>query len=168
MHILQILNIILILGLIALLIYLIVELFNSNKEPKLYVPPEFEGEAYVVPEDQKMIAPQKIQIKTNDNFVGIINLKIKSLNSFKIDWGNGLQIPYKGTEFTQKLGPILYFSGTYTITIQGNVSELELNSTLPEISSILYYNFETEPKISCNSPLALIIPAQEGTGEISA
>ena len=115
---LQILNVLLILILIGLLIWLGWNVYQSSKPITKYEAPEF-PEGFGV--ERKIEFPEdldsKIEIKLKSMYKGIVNLRVTSLKHFKIDWGNGLEVPYTGSDFAQKLPPIAYGNGDFTIKI---------------------------------------------------
>ena len=113
------LNIVLFISIILLFIYIGWNVYELNKEVVKYNAPEFE-EGKGVQELLKYEAPLDglIQIQTKENFSGLLKLKITSLKHFKIDWGNGSEVNYSGSAFSQILPPVLYTNGTFDIKIR--------------------------------------------------
>ena len=119
MNIITFLNIVLFILIILLFIYIGWNVYELNKEIVKNNAPEFEeGKGiqellkYEVPLDGLII------LQTKDHFSGLVKLKITSLKHFKIDWGNGSEVNYSGSAFSQILPPVLYTNGTFNIKIR--------------------------------------------------
>jgi hypothetical protein len=125
---LQILNVLLILILIGLLIWLGWNVYQSSQPITKYEASEF-PEGFGI--ERKIEFPEsldsKIEIKMNfTQNGGIVILRITSLKHFKIDWGNGLEVPYTGSDMAQKLPPIGYGKGDFTIKIVSEPNSIVL------------------------------------------
>lgn len=103
-------------------------IYWANQEPTKYIPPDLAKEAPIEKsiEIQDKIIDSLIQIETGQ-FEGIISLGIESKDYFEIDWGNGMIVPYYGSNFKQNLPPIAYKYGSYTIKIKSNCKSLSIN-----------------------------------------
>ena len=96
-----------------------------NKEPSKYVPKDIEELKNDSDEKLKSLQYELSNIKINskinielENFQGYVSLGINCKEYFEIDWGNGMVIPYMGSEFKQILPPVVYKSGNYFIQIK--------------------------------------------------
>ena len=108
-------------------------IYWMNKEPTKYVPPDLEKEAPI----EKNIELQDIKIDSlieieTSQFQGIVSLGIESKDYFEIDWGNGMIIPYYGSNFKQILPPMVYKPGNYVIKIKANCKSIIVNSNQKE------------------------------------
>jgi hypothetical protein len=126
--ILEGINIILILLLIYLLFMLGYGIYYMNKEPTKYIPQDIQKEAPIEKsiELRNEIIDSSITIQTKE-FQGIVSLGIESKDYFEIDWGNGMIIPYYGSNFKQILPPMVYKPGIYTIKIKSNCKSLSFH-----------------------------------------
>jgi hypothetical protein len=99
-----------------------------NTEPSKYIPPDLEKEVPIEKsiELQDTIIDSLIEIETKQ-FQGIVSLGIDSKDYFEIDWGNGMVVPYYGSNFKQILPPMIYKPGTYTIKIKSNCKSLSFS-----------------------------------------
>jgi hypothetical protein len=127
--ILEGINIILLLILFYLVFFLIYGIYWMNKEPSKYIPKDIEelkndsneNTKALEEELSKISIDSEIQIEL-ENFQGFISLGIICKDYFVIDWGNGMIIPYMGSNFKQILPPVVYKSGNYIIKIKANCS----------------------------------------------
>jgi len=144
----QILNFLLIIILIALVAFLSYNIYLSTREVKRYEPPEFEGEKNIE-ESEVPTYTSKITMKTSNNFTGFISFKVLTTNpenSFAIDWGNGLSVPYTGSSFVQKLPPMFYPRGNYTISIYCNNTTFKILDYItdgPDLEKIEFNNIKS-------------------------
>ncbi len=135
--------------LVWLIIYIGYNIYLLKQEPIKYVPPEFEDEYKSVEElteTEKNIEKYKIKLQTESNFNGLISIRIKANKEFTIDWGNGLTIPFTGSNVYQLIPPIGYPVGKYTIIITGQKDSIlgfEYKSTFPTLDYIEIENIET-------------------------
>jgi hypothetical protein len=161
---LNILNILLAIILVILMVYLGYNLYLNSKEVVRYEPPkfqEFESDSSKSI-DNIPVYNSKIILKTVENHSGLVSFKIKTIDStksFQIDWGNGLKVPYLGSSFSQKLPPMFYNPGSYTIEIlcESNTFEsIEYLSSSPDLKSINIKNmmFPKGLKSTGNLPFA--------------
>jgi hypothetical protein len=133
------LNILLIIILVVLLVYIGFEIYYSNQTPKKYEAPAFDKAGDLNLEQPKVILDHEIKFKNEEPYSGIVSFTFKTTDpskTFNIDWGNGLQIPYSGSSFVQKLPPVLYKNGLYTITIyceENTFESLECVSIPPNV-----------------------------------
>jgi len=118
------LNILLIIILVVLLVYIGFEIYYSNQTPKKYEASTFDKEEDLNLDQEKgrskVILNHEIKFKNKELYNGIVSFTFKTTDpskTFNIDWGNKLQIPYYGSSFVQKLPPVFYQNGLYTITI---------------------------------------------------
>jgi hypothetical protein len=124
---LQILNIVLILILIGLLVWLGWNIYQSSQPIVKYEVPEFpEG----FEKERQIEFPERLDSNIDLKFAftnpDLVNLRITSVKHFKIDWGNGLEVPYTGSIFPQKLPPIGYGVGNFTLKITSEPESVTL------------------------------------------
>jgi hypothetical protein len=132
-------NAILVIILIVLLVYIGYEIYLSSQPVKKYEAYSFDDENVTDQESErpKVILDHKIEFKNSESFTGSVSLDVKTLSpntNFIVDWGNGLQIPYSGSSFVQKLPPVFYRPGIYTITVFCNANSfdyIKCNSSIP-------------------------------------
>lgn len=133
------LNVLLIIILVVLVVYIGFELYYSNQTPKKYDASTFDKEDSSESVQSKAILDHVIKFKNDELYNGVASFIIKTTNpskNFNIDWGNGLQIPYTGSSFAQKIPPVFYKSGFYTITIyceEDTFNSIECVSIPPNI-----------------------------------
>lgn len=146
----QILNIILIIILIAIVIWLAWNIYESSQPVKKYEDPQIDKTLLL---DKPILFENNldsvITIKAKDTYKGMLFLKIISLKHFKVDWGNGLEVPFTGSNLTQKLGPIGYSVGGFSIKIKSEINSiklLDMESTDNNIESITFENC-TKPDV---------------------
>jgi hypothetical protein len=140
--ILQGLNIILIFILIYLLFSIFYILYWSKVEPTKYVPPDFDDKEFSAKDITiKSFSESYIEFETKDNFQGLISLGVNSIDPFEINWGNGMDIHYLGSNFNQILPPTNYKPGKYTIRINGNLKTMSLktNNLEAEFENLTIY-----------------------------
>ncbi len=158
MDYINIINILLAIVLVVLLVFLGYNLYLESKPIVRYEPPEFDD----YKEDKNVednIYDSKILFKTVDNFSGLVSFTVKTKDhnkNFQIDWGNGLDIPYTGSSFSQSLPPVFYPSGKYTIAISCNkdtFDSLEYTASYPDLYNIEYENMEPIKDLKFNGNL---------------
>ena len=127
--ILEGINIILIFILFYLVFFLIYGIYWMNKEPSKYVPKDIEELKNDSDENSKILLEELSKISTDseiqielENFQGFISIGIDCKDHFVIDWGNGMIIPYMGSNFKQILPPVVYKTGNYILRIKANCS----------------------------------------------
>ncbi len=106
-----------------------------NKEPSKYVPKDIEelkNDSYenlksLQEELSNLLVDSKINIEL-ENFQGYVSLGIHCKEHFEIDWGNGMIIPYMGSNFKQILPPVVYKTGNYTIKIKANCKSFNFST----------------------------------------
>ena len=131
-----------------------------NKEPSKYVPQNLEELKNNSEESLKSLQEElsnleidsEIQIEL-DNFQGFISLGIDCKESFEIDWGNGMIIPYMGSNFKQILPPVIYKSGNYTLKIKADCKEFKFTSNNKDlnIKSINLYKCKQLEELSIHA-----------------
>ena len=137
----DIINIILVIILVVLLVYIGYEIYLSNQPVKKYEAQTFDEKESLDQEVErpKVILDYKLEFKNSESFTGYVSLDVKTISPdvhFIVDWGNGLQIPYSGSSFVQKLPPVFYRPGIYTITVFCNTNSFEYikcNSSIPNM-----------------------------------
>jgi hypothetical protein len=141
----DVINIILVIILVVLLVYIGYEIYLSNQPIKKYEASTFDDREIIDTENlnqyenSKIVLDYKLEFKNSEPFTGYVSLDIKTLSPnsyFIVDWGNGLQIPYSGSSFVQKLPPVFYREGIYTITVFCNSNTFEYikcNSSIPNM-----------------------------------
>lgn len=146
----QILNIILIIILIGIIFWLAWNIYESSKPVKKYEDPQIDKTLLLdKPITFENNLDSIITIKPKNSYKGVMFLKIISLKHFRVDWGNGLEVPYTGSSLTQKLGPIGYDTGNFEIKI---LSEPE-SVTLLDIETKDFVNdFESITFKNCDKP----------------
>ena len=140
----QILNVVLIIILIGIVIWLSWNIYESTKPVKKYEDPTFEkGENL----NKEILCENNldsvITIKPKKSYKGTLFLKVISLKHFKVDWGNGLEVPYTESNLTQKLGPVGYGTGEFEIKIfneSNSIKLFDIESTNNEFESITFQN----------------------------
>jgi hypothetical protein len=140
----QILNVILIIILIAIVIWLAWNIYESSQPVKKYEDLQIDKSLLL---DKPIVFENDldsvITIKAKDTYKGVLFLKIISLKHFKIDWGNGLEVPFTGSSLTQKLGPIGYGSGNFSIKIlsePNSVILLDMETSSNDFESVTFEN----------------------------
>jgi hypothetical protein len=139
----DIINILLVIILVVLLVYIGYEIYLTNQPVKKYEAQTFDDKENIDTknlnelERPKVILDYKLEFKNLQSFTGYVSLDVKTSSPdvhFIVDWGNGLQIPYSGSSFTQKLPPVFYRPGFYTITVFCNANSfdtIKCNSSIP-------------------------------------